>query len=429
MTNELTIFRHGGNVPSAAFAEANLPKARLDDGVGGTPWVRITYKAKEWAIKDGAKTIPLPPRIIDGRPEVNPNLDIVILKAAGHLSKRWYAKGWAEGDNNPPDCWSTKGFKPDANVKTPQDEGKGCLNCRWNAFGSKEGSKGKACSDYKNLAVVPVGDIENVALRGPMMLPVPPNSLKTLSHYQAKLEGVQFHYAQVHTRVNWVPGGEQTFQMDFDALTALDDAQARKVVKMLKHPMLDRMLDEEFTPLAGDENQNASTPAPEVQKMAVLGAAAAAEPAPAQASQLAAAAGGAGGKEPPEPPVTAAAAAPQPKPPMTPAEQRIAELEAQLAAAKAPAPEPEETPEERRIRELEEQLATAKAGAAPKPRRGAPRKNGRTPAVQPTDMDSAKLAGPPLPEPVGPGEDVPAPGNDPALDQINATLNRARSLI
>ena len=48
-------------------------------------------------------------------------------------------------------------------------------------------------------------------------------------------------------------------------------------------------------------------------------------------------------------------------------------------------------------------------------------------------VDSEKLAGPALPEPVGPSaaanDGLPAPGNDPALDQINQTLNRAKDLI
>jgi hypothetical protein len=53
------------------------------------------------------------------------------------------------------------------------------------------------------------------------------------------------------------------------------------------------------------------------------------------------------------------------KPTLTPAEQKIADLEAQLAAAKAPKvepkPEPVLTPEQIKIRDLEAQLAQAQA--------------------------------------------------------------------
>ena len=161
MTNELTIFKNGA-APSTAFKGVTLPKARLGDGIeGGMPWCRIGYRGKDWMVKDGSKEMTIK-RIVDGQSENSPNLDVVILKAANHPTRRWYKNGYEPGSVTPPDCYSTGGFKPDA-AATDKQEGKdvGCLNCQWNRFGSKEGSKGKACHEYKTLAVVPVGDIEN----------------------------------------------------------------------------------------------------------------------------------------------------------------------------------------------------------------------------------------------------------------------------
>ena len=399
MTNELTIFKNGG-APSTVFKGVDLPKTRLGDGIeGGMPWKRIAYRGKDWAVRDGSVSDPLM-RIVDGQREKNPNLDVVILKAANHPTRRWYAKGYEENDASPPDCYSTRGFKPDDGSTMKQDEGKGCLNCRWSAFGSKEGSKGKACAEYKTLAVVPVGDILNTINRGPMQLQVPPNSLKALKNYDALLAANGAHYAQVWTRVTFAEG---LFEFDFDAKGFLDDVQASQAVTALQNPMVDRILDEEIAMVAGDSEGSARSDVGTVRKLKDIS-----EPAPAQTPEV----------KPVQPQPEKETPAPakseadkamdQPHrghpPELTPAEQEIADLKAKLAALEGEA----------------------------KPKRGRPRQNGaRTPQVAPTNMDSAALAGPPLPTPVGPApeQDLQAPGKDPALDAINATLNRAKGLI
>jgi len=88
---------------------------------------------------------------------------------------------------------------------------------------------------------VPVGDIENVSLGGPMMLSVPPSSLKQLVSYQNQLRGMSVNYATVWTRISFVKN--LSFPMfDFDALAPLNDEQAAQVLKMLEHPLIDRIL-------------------------------------------------------------------------------------------------------------------------------------------------------------------------------------------
>jgi hypothetical protein len=385
--NELTIFKDGGAAPSTVFKGADLPKTKLGDGIeGGMPWCRIAYKAKDWSIRDGAKVMPVKTR----------DLNLVILKAANHPSRRWFKDGYKDGDNRAPDCYSTMGFRPDAGSTDKQDGGQGCLLCPWSRFGSKEGSKGKACHEYKNLAVVPAGDIENKGLRGPMLFAIPPNSLKALKQYEAILDSNNVHYAQVVTNVSFAPG--QLFEFAFDAETFLDDVQAAQAIKMMKNPMVDRILDEEIAISAGDTDGPAAGVG-EVHKLKDISEPAKPEPAPA--------------KTPEDKPVQAQTPQEKPAPAapeMTPAEQEIADLKAKLAAAEA------------------------KAVA---PKRGRPRQNGaRTPQVAPTNMDSAELKGPPLPEPVGepqvktPANDgLQAAGKDPALDAINATLSRAKGLV
>jgi outer membrane biosynthesis protein TonB len=61
---------------------------------------------------------------------------------------------------------------------------------------SENGSKGKACSDSRRLAVVPVGDIEQ-----PMLLRVPAGTLKDLAEYAKMLNRRQVGYQAVVTKV------------------------------------------------------------------------------------------------------------------------------------------------------------------------------------------------------------------------------------
>ena len=179
----------------------------------------------------------------------------------------------------------------------------------------------------------------------------------------------------------------------------LDDVQAEQVIKVLQNPMIDRMLDEEIGMAGGDVDDAAPSAMGTVHKMADVSE----KPAPAKASDT------------------------KPVQAQTPAEKP------------APAPEvtdvPELTPAEQEIADLKAKLAALEGGA--KPKRGRPRQNGaRTPQVAPTNMDSAELKGPPLPEPVGPplpkaaaNDSLPGAGKDPALDALNATLNRAKELL
>jgi hypothetical protein len=227
------------------------------------------------------------------------------------------------------------------------------------------------------------------------------------------LEANGFHYAQVYTRITF--DNESAYPLFvFDALAALDDVQAEQVIKMLQHPLIERILDTEMKTIeAWDEAGPVMNP-PQQQTASVHTLRPAAKPAePAKANDDLAI-----------PPHLKAGG-------QTEAQKKIAELEAQLAAAKAPPPEPEPdlTPEQQKIKDLEAQLAAAKGGAtAAKPGRprGAPR---RTPAVAPTNMSSAPAE--PAAASVTPvQENLPGTGNgeDP-IAKINQTLSKAKSLI
>ena len=116
----------------------------------------------------------------DGSSDPAASLEVVIVRSSPIITKTWYEKGWEDGSNNPPDCFSSNGITPDANV--PKKQNAICKTCKWDAFGSRaqEGFRGKACQDNRRIAIVPSKDIDNEAFDGPMLLRVPPASLKEL---------------------------------------------------------------------------------------------------------------------------------------------------------------------------------------------------------------------------------------------------------
>jgi hypothetical protein len=351
----------------------------------------------------------------------------------------------------------------------PNKQSRTCVGCPHNVWGSKTNretglaTRGKACMDSKRLAVVPAGDIENRGYGGPMMLSVPPSSLKRLGPYQNMLEANGFHYAAVWTRITFE--AESAYPLfKFDAVAALDDVQAEQVLKMVEHPVIDRILDaEQATVEAWDDSAQsvhssigAATPvtpsAPVTPSSAPVTQGNGKTddltiPEHLRRPQPAASTGGGMVPPPPTPPVTMAPATPQPAggqpmqpvtppPPTAPAPNTPAQDDPDEPQAEQPDPPATValpagvvlpagmTPE--MAAAFMAQFAGA-AQQAGKPARG--RK--RTPPVSPAATDSAAvtgLAGPALPVPVGPPATPAVPGNpangNSAVDQIMSTIGK-----
>lgn len=106
-------------------------------------------------------------RLIQGGQEIavkdEPSLDVIILGANANVSRTFYAGKYDAKVKNLPNCWSPDGKVPHATVETPQHAN--CAQCPQNAKGSKihdDGTKGRACSFSKRIAVMLHGDPDNV---------------------------------------------------------------------------------------------------------------------------------------------------------------------------------------------------------------------------------------------------------------------------
>jgi hypothetical protein len=214
----------------------------LGAGVSGG-YSHIGYKGKVWSIRHKGEETNLMRDDGDGP---RGSIEIVILKAAQAISKVWYEKGYTEGSKEAPDCFSANGLTPDPSSVKKQCNV--CATCPRNAFGSaikQDGTpgKGKACSDSKRLAVVPMNDIDNEMLGGPMLLRVPASSLNDSATYGAGVQKLGFPYYAVATRIGFDVNDAYP-KFVFSPIRPLTDAEADKVLALRNDARVDRILSE-----------------------------------------------------------------------------------------------------------------------------------------------------------------------------------------
>ena len=145
---------------------------------GGFP--SISIKGKVFAVvRDGEREVLRNPKDPESAAT---SLDVVLLKANKGTSKVFYLKGYDKdsSEGQKPDCYSNDGIEPAADSQNKQ--AKKCATCPHNQWGSriseKGATKGKACNDTVRMAVAAAG-----MLNDPMLLRVPPASIRALGEY------------------------------------------------------------------------------------------------------------------------------------------------------------------------------------------------------------------------------------------------------
>jgi len=455
MTTQNALAILSGAKISDLARQSKFATQELGAGIAA-PFAVIGYKGGRWSVRHRGVTTVLQRFDASGRPDgFVPFLDLVILQAASHHSKIYYAKAYTDGDDEIPDCWSTNGVVPDQ--AAPRKQAPTCAQCKWNEFGSRTnaatGAKGKACADIRRMAVTPYLDIENVAAGGPMLLRVPPASLGAVGEYSDMLKANSIPYSAVATRIGFDPR-EAYPKMIFEPYAILSDVEMAKVLTMQAHPLCDRIVQEQVEnmvaqvgseqgvptpntanttaqPGAGVQAAPDPGPIPEALRRPTTPAVATTPPtngaAPPVTPQVTPPAGGSPFAQaintgPSYPGQKAAEPAPAPTPPLT------AQTAQHVPEATPAPPEVPLTAEQLRIRELEAQLEAAKAGT---PATRAPRK-ARTPAVapqataEPAPQQQAAAAPPAQPqgEEDGSGSGAVVPSGDPAFAALSARLNK-----
>ena len=241
---------------SSLLAQSTVDPRALAAGIKAA-FASLTFKGKVWGIRHRGVTQQLLARdqttgaIIGAIPTV----DIIILKSATAISKNYYQGKYQEGDFNQPDCWSTNGQVPDP--AAPHKQNPTCRGCRWDAFGSRtmdDGRKGKACSDSKRVCVVPAADIKNESYGGPMLLKLPPSSFAGLSELENQLHMQGYTYFGLVLRLSFDHLAAFP-KIIFTPIRVLNDYEAQAVLEMQQHEMVERILNEELIEVSADPNQ------------------------------------------------------------------------------------------------------------------------------------------------------------------------------
>lgn len=185
----------------------------------------------------------------DGDGPVN-SVELVILKAAGVVSKTFYENSYVDGSIEAPDCFSTNGITPEATSKKRQSAS--CAVCPHNAWGSrpplKPGDpprKGKACADTKRLAVVMLNQLTNGGseMMGAMLLRVPPASLQEVAMYGVNMTRHGYPEYSIATRVAF--DTKEVFpKLLFTAIRPLTEEEGAIVLALRDGEQVDRVLAE-----------------------------------------------------------------------------------------------------------------------------------------------------------------------------------------
>lgn len=284
----------GGQLP--AHLQNQDPAAAnsaLTEGVSASYPV-LSIKGKAFTVVQGDQR-----RIItkpDEPDEPASNIQVVIIDANPQLSKVYYSGEYEEGSNDKPTCLSDNGIAPTGGESKQSTT---CAACPHNVWGSGKGGRGKACSDARRLAVAPPGNITE-----PMLLRVPPASLKPLQEYGVTLAKRGVAFDAVSTKIKFEPT-ESSPKLIFQPVGFLDEAQYAQVQQVKTEDIVDQITGKVPTP-----DSAPAQPAPEPTV--------AAAPTPAPTPE-------------PEPTPEPAAAAPEPAPEPAPVAEAEDDLDALLA--------------------------------------------------------------------------------------------------
>jgi hypothetical protein len=135
------------NLTTLKDLPAHLQNVKLDDftkafSASGGSTKRITLRGRVFRLVDGGKEI---------AKNTDPYMDVVVVNGSRTVQKTWYAGEYNADETSVPDCWSSDGERPDADVADPQSAR--CKECPQAIKGSA-GAGRAACRYSMRLAVV-----------------------------------------------------------------------------------------------------------------------------------------------------------------------------------------------------------------------------------------------------------------------------------
>jgi hypothetical protein len=142
MTTELSVFQQ--ELPD--FLK-NAESSELTKSLAGNVSKRLSIRGNVFRMIVGGEEV----RKADGR-----TLQVIVVNAAPKVSRIFYDAAYSADNIVAPDCWSSNGVAPDADVENKVHTT--CMDCPNNIKGSSRDGKGRACAFQRRLAVQLVGD-------------------------------------------------------------------------------------------------------------------------------------------------------------------------------------------------------------------------------------------------------------------------------
>jgi len=254
----------------------------------GTSYPIVSIKGKVFHLVRGdERTLITRP----GEDEPAGSIDVVIMAANPNLSKTYYPNGFEEGAAEKPTCYSNDGIAPGADAAEPQSSK--CATCPHNQFGSRiteSGGKGKACSDFRRMAISTANAPDEA-----MLIRVPAASLKPLAQYGDMLMKRGVDFSAVVTKI----GFDHTVafpSLTFKAVGFIDEATAAAVDEARQGEHIKAVIGLAGTtyPAASEDAPAPAAKAPAPKPAAKAAAKPASKPATARADAAAEAAAEAG---------------------------------------------------------------------------------------------------------------------------------------
>jgi len=151
--------------------------------------------------------------------------EIVGVIVDQHAVNAYWAVKYS-GQNNPPDCSSMDGKVG----TTVDDQQRVCDTCPYNQWGSDEDGRGKACKNMRRVYILPEGEMF------PLLLTLPPTSLKNFANYLAKrviANGYRSHnvLTKVTLKKAVSSGGITYSQANFSLAGILSKEDAAKIAE------------------------------------------------------------------------------------------------------------------------------------------------------------------------------------------------------
>lgn len=131
-------------------------------------------------------------------------MHVVIVAAAPHVGRTFYAEKYVEGETLKPSCWSSDGVRPDSSVESAQSGT--CAECPQNIAGSGE-KNSRACRYSQRLAVVLSndlnGDVFQLVLPATSIFGKPENNKMPLQAYVRYLAAHGVNIEDVVTEIRF----------------------------------------------------------------------------------------------------------------------------------------------------------------------------------------------------------------------------------